>query len=215
MADPPSFIKTQRYGRPTPAVRAGFSGWSLEESLDVEWAHAVGAESQPHLDRGRRLVRFDGHGGDSSRRRRFAECVRGFHELGPGILQRHLRAYFTTPAGHIGITFLAQPATRCGRGIFPGILPDVVAVGGTSLYIDGSGTICSETGGAGPAAGKVTAKPSQATSWGAEQRLAGSSGCFLRCRPYTGVAILDSYDYGFVPLDEVGGTSLSTPCSPV
>ena len=53
-------------------------------------------------------------------------------------------AYFTTPAGYAGITFIA--ASGDDRAVeYPSASPDVLAVGGTTLNLGGSGTYGSET----------------------------------------------------------------------
>ena len=47
-------------------------------------------------------------------------------------------SYFTTPAGHTGVTFLASTGDNGSSGEWPSLSSNVVAVGGTSLTINGS-----------------------------------------------------------------------------
>ena len=43
--DPPSFKVLNETGGTRPPTASGSSGWSLEEALDVEWAHAVAPQA--------------------------------------------------------------------------------------------------------------------------------------------------------------------------
>src|SRR5262249_60125786 len=52
--------------------------------------------------------------------------------------------YFTTPGGHQGVTFLAATGDNGKPGGYPAYSPNVVAVGGTVLSVDGSGNYISE-----------------------------------------------------------------------
>ena len=52
--------------------------------------------------------------------------------------------YFTTPAGHTGITFIASSGD-IGSVEYPSASPNVLSVGGTSLYLSSSGSYQSET----------------------------------------------------------------------
>ena len=53
-------------------------------------------------------------------------------------------SYFTTPAGHTGITFIAASGDDGGVE-YPSASPNVLSVGGTTLNLSGSGTYGSET----------------------------------------------------------------------
>ena len=52
--------------------------------------------------------------------------------------------YFTTPSGHTGITFIASSGDL-GASEYPAASPNVLSVGGTSLYLTSSGAYQSET----------------------------------------------------------------------
>ena len=52
--------------------------------------------------------------------------------------------YFTTPSGHTGITFIASSGDF-GYVEYPAASPNVLSVGGTSLYLTSSGSYQSET----------------------------------------------------------------------
>ena len=53
-------------------------------------------------------------------------------------------SYFTTPAGHSGITFIAASGDN-GSVEYPSASPNVLSVGGTTLSLGSSGTYGSET----------------------------------------------------------------------
>ena len=52
--------------------------------------------------------------------------------------------YFTSPSGHAGITFIASSGDF-GLAEYPAASPNVLSVGGTSLYLTSSGSYQSET----------------------------------------------------------------------
>ena len=53
-------------------------------------------------------------------------------------------SYFTTPAGHQGITFIAASGDN-GIVEYPSASPNVLSVGGTTLNLTGAGAYSSET----------------------------------------------------------------------
>jgi hypothetical protein len=89
----------------------------------------------------------------------------------------------------------------------------VLAVGGTSLYLNNNGTYSHESGwsGSGGGVSQYESEPSfqtdvQSTGNRTEPDVS------IVADPYTGVAIYDSYDNGSsTPWEQVGGTSLATP----
>jgi subtilase family serine protease len=122
-------------------------GWELEESLDVQWAHAIAP--------GAKLLVVEAASQTRAALRNAVNVARhvpgvvaismswGFSEF------RHEGAsnsYFTTPAGHTGITFFAASGDSgtVGGDQWPGVSPNVVSVGGTSLVLDSSGNYLSE-----------------------------------------------------------------------
>src|SRR5262249_57909388 len=136
------------YGLPSPPKltvlnQAGDQtddGWSLEESLDVEWAHAMApgasilvvevAEGGSALQELQNLIA--GVSAASQTPGVVAISMSwGFAEF-PG--ETAYDANFTTP----GITYIAASGDTPGPE-YPAASPDVLSVGGTSLQIDGAG----------------------------------------------------------------------------
>ena len=66
---------------------------------------------------------------------------------------------FTTPSGHQGVTFVASTGDCGSSGDYPACSPNVLAVGGTSLHLNGDNTYQSEL--PGPALDLARARMSQ------------------------------------------------------
>jgi len=121
------------------------SGWAGEESLDVEWAHAIApganilvveAKSQSLQD----LL----NAVNTARNMAGVNVVSmswGFSEMSN---EASYDSYFTTPAGHVGITFIAASGDS-GTVEYPSASPNVLSVGGTTLTLSSSGTYQSES----------------------------------------------------------------------
>src|SRR5260370_7441283 len=60
---------------------------------------------------------------------------------------------FVTPSGHNGVTFIAASGDSGGITSYPPSSPNVVAVGGTSLFLDSRGDYQSESGWSGSGGG--------------------------------------------------------------
>jgi len=180
------------------------SGWATETSLDVEWAHAIApgativlVASQSNSDAdlfaavdyavnlGATQVSMSWGGPEFS-----TEMSSDFH--------------FNVP----GVTFFVSSGDN-GAGVsYPSSSPYVVAVGGTTLNLDSSGNITSETGWSGSGGGPSvyeTAPSYQAGWWNGTMR--GVPDVAYDADPATGVPV-----YMTGPgWQQVGGTSMSAP----
>jgi subtilase family serine protease len=213
----------QAYGLPDPqlivANQAGTktnAGWALEESLDVEWAHAIApaatilvveAQSQ---SRSALLAAVN-----AARMTPGVDAVSmswGFSEFAK---ESVYNSVFTTPAGHRGITFFGASGDSGPQGgvEWPSASPSVVAVGGTTLGLNFSGMYTFETAwfDSGGGYSKYEAEPSY-------QRLVQAA--FRRSTPDvafdgdpdTGVQVYETSLFtGHGSWEVVGGTSLGTP----
>jgi hypothetical protein len=188
-------------------------GWSLEESLDVEWAHALAPGA------GILVVEAPGAGGALQEFQNLMAAVStagstpgvvavsmswGFGEF-PG--ETAYDANFTAP----GITYIAASGDTPGAE-YPAASPYVLSVGGTSLQLDGSGnpieTAWSDSGGG---YSQFEAEPSY-------QRPVQTTGqrsvpdVAFDGDPNTGVLVYaTSPNTGRGSWNLVGGTSLGTP----
>lgn len=151
----------QKYNLPDPTLNVvdqsggqTDTGWGQEESLDVEWAHAIAPGASILV-----IEAAPGYAGTQALQNLMSAVTTastagtastlnippvavvsmswGFNEF-PGEIQYD--ASFTTP----GITYIAASGDTPGAE-YPAASPDVIAVGGTSLILSGSGGYGSET----------------------------------------------------------------------
>jgi hypothetical protein len=218
LPDPPSFqVVNQNGGSTRPAANVG---WGLEIALDVEWAHAIAPGANILLVEANSAFADDLLAAvDTARHASGVVAVSmsfgGSHNAGD--------AYFHTPSGHGGVTFIASSGDS-GAGVsWPAVASDVLAVGGTSLTLDGSSNWSSEAswsgsgGGISPPPGETSVpQPSyqqgfvtQSTTTRAIPDVAYDAD------PATGVAVYDTQYAaafpGVKPWLKVGGTSAGAP----
>lgn len=207
---PPTLIVANQAGSVTNA------GWALEESMDVEWAHAIApgativvveaqSQSRQSLIVAVNAARYTPGVVAISMSWGFAESVR----------EASYNSVFTTPAGHRGITFFAASGDSGPQGgaEWPSVSPTVVAVGGTTLNLDFSGHYQSETpwvdssGGFSP----YQREPGyQRSVQGTGKR--STPDVAFDGDPNTGVRVYQTSLYsGQGSWEVVGGTSLGTP----
>ena len=120
--------------------------------------------------------------------------------------------YFTTPAGHTGITFIASSGDY-GFSWYPSASPNVLSVGGTSLSLTSSGSYQSETAWfwSGGAYSPYEPEPSyQSTVQFTGQR--STPDVSFDANPSTGINIYEtSPRSGHGSWRVYGGTSLGAP----
>jgi subtilisin-like proprotein convertase family protein len=195
--------------------------WALEESLDVEWAHSmapmanillVEANSASNADLMQAAVSY-------ARSQPGVVAVSmsfgGSEFSGPFGSETSYDTYFTTPSGHQGVTFLAATGDNGKPGGYPAYSPNVVAVGGTVLSVDGSGNYISESGWSGSGGGLSTVEPQPSYQTGiVTQSSSARANPDVALIAGTGVAVYDSWDYPSTGWSTFawGGTSLATPC---
>ena len=170
LPDPPSFLKLDEYGNPitashhppTDPAGTGYGTWGLEESLDVEWAHAIAPAAN--------IILFEANdqGGATMAESPDLNIAVKTAASYPGVSVVSMswgcvedssdpayNATFTTPTGHQGVTFLAGSGDTGSPAMYPALSPNVVAVGGTFLTLSGN-NYASETAwdgsGGGPSA---------------------------------------------------------------
>ncbi|MGO9469635.1 MAG: S8 family serine peptidase, partial [Isosphaeraceae bacterium] len=204
----------------------GTDNWELEESLDVEWAHAIApgaqivlveASSQSLSDLMASVATAAHEPGVS-----VVSMSWGFPE-GQAVFAADEAAYdsvFNVP----GVTFVASTGDYgAADPEYPAYSPNVVAVGGTTLTLNGDGSYGSETGWGyySSSVGALIASGGGISLYEPEpayQQGVQSTGdrttpdVSLVADPATGAWIADPYnlDPGN-PFQVVGGTSLSAP----
>jgi subtilase family serine protease len=138
-----------------PPVERGGS-WEGEEALDVEWVHAIAPGAKIDLVECEGREPFAGlfRGAATAARLRGVSVVSmswifpegaSSGEITKADEQFDDSRIFVTPRGHRGVTFLAGTGDTGTPAGYPAYSPNVVAVGGTQLILDGA-TYQSETG---------------------------------------------------------------------
>ena len=153
LPDPPNLTVVSQTGSttnlpPTDPAGAGNDTWEVETSLDVEWAHVVGA--------GANILLVEANSPSNSD---LITAAVGYARSQPNVSvvtmsfggdefsgETSYDSLFTTPNGHIGITFLASTGDNGEPAGYPAYSPNVVAVGGTTLSVSSGGGYLSETG---------------------------------------------------------------------
>ncbi len=219
VADLHAFDQAFNLPDPTPTVVTlgnGTSnpGWALEESLDVEWAHAMAP--------GANLLVVEAKSQTRQNLLAAVDVARYF----PGVVAVSMSwgfpeapsqssAHFATPAGHTGITFVAASGDSglAGGTEWPAVSPKVLAVGGTSLITDPSGNYLFETAwnGSGGGYSRYVAEPSYQRVIEATGKRATPDVAFDG-DPNTGVEVYETSLFNYQGSWQiVGGTSLATP----
>ena len=210
----------------TSSLPKSNAGWAGEISLDVEWAHAIAPGATILL-----VEATSDSTDDLMTAVNYARNATGvsivslswggseFFDWGNGgesDSQLTYDADFTTPSGHQGVTFVAAAGDSGAQsGVqWPASSPNVLSVGGTTLYTsDSTGTYDSEDGWTGTSSGysQVEAEPAyqDAVQDSGERTVADVS---YDADPNTGFPIYDSVtDAGVSGWQEIGGTSAGAP----
>jgi subtilisin-like proprotein convertase family protein len=219
---PPSFIKVGLNSAGTASTThfpAADSGWAGEIELDVEWAHAVAPKASILL-----VEAASASDTDLLRAVDYARHYSGVVAVSMSWGESEYSgqtandSYFTTPAGHTGVTFLASAGDNGPPAIWPASSSHVVGVGGTTLNVSASGAYLSESGwsssGGGPSqivglpsyqSNLVVHDGSQVVS---EATRVGPDVAYV-ADPNTGVAVYGTYGWG--GWAQIGGTSAGSP----
>ncbi len=191
--------------------------WATEDALDVEWAHAMAP--------GASLVLVEANTDNITD---LLAAARTAADM-PGVSvvsmswgnaefpnEVNYDSYFTTPAGHTGVTFVAASGDSGAPPIYPATSPNVLAVGGTTLTVDSQGNYVNETGWSGSGGGISAYEPQP----GYQQNVVTQS-TTQRTSPdvaydadsATGFSVYDSYQdsAGTGPWIVTAGTSAGAP----
>ena len=203
-------------------------GWELEESLDVEWAHALAPEANIVLVEASSASFTNLFSAVNYARDRSGVSVVSMSWGTPEFYgESAYDSIFTTPAGHAGVTFVdASGDSGAWDGpMYPSVSPNVLAVGGTSLTLGADGTYGSETGWSDSTGGfsgydsdwrTYEPEPSYQTATlqaaGLSYGVRSNPDVSFNANPNTGAAVYDSVPYsGQSGWFEVGGTSAAAP----
>jgi subtilase family serine protease len=193
-----------------PAANAN---WSVEISLDVEWAHAIAPKATIILVEAASNNLSDLLKGVDVAVRNGATLVSMSWDSGEFSGERNSDNHFVTN----GVTFLAASGDS-GTGVtYPAASPDVIGVGGTSLTLDSNGNYLGETAWSGSGGGLSAYEPQPLyqAQFGIpddSRGLRGVPDVSYNANPGTGYAVYDSVAIsGASGWFQIGGTSAATP----
>lgn len=210
----PAFSKVAQDGSAKYPGVDPTGGWEVEEALDVEWAHAMA----PAV----RILLVEA--ADNSWDNLLAAVDYAANQPGVAVVsmswgadedpsELNLDPHFTTPAGHVGVTFVASSGDS-GTIEYPAASPNVLSVGGTSLALDLNNNYLLESAWDGSGGGISRFEPLPAYQQGvvgSAVTTRGNPDVAYDADPYTGFAVYDSYTFPYDPWLEVGGTSAGAP----
>jgi len=197
------------------SLPASDSGWSEEIALDVEWAHAIAP--------GAVIVLVEAN---SSSYSDLLTAV-SYAAKQPGVVavsmswgggefsgETSFDSVFKTPSGHAGVTFVVSSGDSGAPASYPAASPNVLSVGGTSLYLNSSANISSESAWSGSGGG-ISSQEAQPSY----QRGIVTQSSTMRTNPdvaydadpNTGFPEYNSYSFPSAPWQQFGGTSDAAP----
>ncbi|HZZ42833.1 MAG TPA: SdrD B-like domain-containing protein [Tepidisphaeraceae bacterium] len=217
IADPPSFLKVSQTGSQT-SLPAYNSGWSGEIALDVEWSHAMAPDAN--------IVLIEANTSSSTNLNAAIKYAKSLANVSVVTMSYGMTEYatesandslYTTPSGHTGITYFSSTGDAGSPGSYQAYSPNVVAVGGTSLYLNSDNSYASEAGWSGSGGGisqyeSIPSYQSSIVTQTSTKRATPDVSALAN--PNTGVAILESSAGGIGSAggwEQIGGTSLASP----
>jgi subtilase family serine protease len=221
LPNPPSFLKVDQYGSSIdlpatdPAGPGNSQGnWEIEEALDVEWAHVIAPGAAIILVECNSDNGFDMYQGVLTAAELPGVSIVSMSWGSPEFSgEQYFDQDFITPSRHEGVTFVAATGDAGAPGDYPAYSPNVVAVGGTNLYLSGNGAYNLETGWPGSGGGQSAFEAEPPDQAGVQHTGARTiPDVSFDANPSTGVAVYDSYNgTNATPWEQIGGTSLAAP----
>lgn len=209
----PVFRKVNQSGG--TAMPAANAGWASEISLDVQWAHAIAPGASILLVEATSVSYADLMTAVNYARNQ-PGVVAVSMSFGSGEFSGETTydATFTTPSGHAGVSFFASSGDTGAPVSYPAVSPNVVSVGGTSLFLSG-GSYVSESGWSGSGGGvslheRQPSYQSGVVTLSTTKR--ANPDVAYDADPNTGFPVYDSFNNGTAaPWSQFGGTSAGAP----
>jgi subtilase family serine protease len=204
--DAASFLTVASLGAP------GNADWAMETSLDVEWAHAIAPAAKIVLVEARSDSLSDLLTAvNYARKLSTVSVVSMSWGGGEFSSEASYDSYFTTPAGHKGITFVASSGDSGAGASWPAIASNVLSVGGTSLTLTNSGYFSeSAWSGSGGGVSRYEKKPSYQNAVNSSAYRTNPDVAY-NADPSTGFYVYDSNYDGQSGWWNIGGTSAGAP----
>jgi len=190
------------------------TGWALEISLDVQWAHAIAP--------GANILLVEATSATTANLMAAEDYARAHAQYVSNSWGGSESRSETSSDSHFkqaGVSFFVSAGDAGLPAEWPSSSPNVISVGGTTLHFDASGNLTSETGwsdGGGGCSRYETATAAQSAFSGYAQVNCGGKRATpdvsLDADPASGVSVYDSTAYnGSKGWWVVGGTSASSP----
>ena len=189
------------------------SGWALEISLDVQWAHAIAP--------GAKILLVEASSASFTNllaAEDYAAAHASYVSNSWGGSESSGEKSYDSHFVHSGVSFFVSSGDAGLPAEYPSASPNVISVGGTTLHFDSSGNLTSETGwssGGGCSAYETANAAQSAFSGYAQVACSGKRATpdvSLDADPASGVSVYDSTAYsGQKGWFQVGGTSASSP----
>lgn len=185
------------------------SGWSLEISLDVQWAHAIAPGAKILLVEGSSASFTNLMAGEDYAKAN-AQYVSNSWGAAEFSGESAYDSHFVAP----GVSFFVSSGDNGAPAQYPSSSPNVISVGGTTLNFV-SGAFSSETGWSGSGGGCSQYETATSAQQTGSVNCAGKRATpdvSLDADPVSGVSVYDSVSYqGQKGWWAVGGTSASSP----
>lgn len=192
-------------------------GWSLETSLDVEWAHAIAPKAKILVVEAKTAAGQNLLNALDYAKSQFGVVAVSLSWGGAEFKdETDLDSHFSGSASNPNITFFAAAGDDGAGAGWPAVSPNVVAVGGTTLALSKSGSFVSEKAWSGSGGG--VSKYEKEPDYQKNYDIANANGMrtipdvSYNADPTTGFSVFDSVGSGkskswYV----VGGTSAGAP----
>ncbi len=189
------------------------ANWAVEISLDVQWAHAIAPKATIVLVETPSNSLSDLVNGVTTAVKNGASAVSMSWTAGEFSGETSMDKNFVSN----GVTYLAASGDVGTGAVYPAASPDVIGVGGTSLYLNANGSYQSETAWSGSGGGlsAYEREPSFQAQFGIpddSHGYRGSPDVSYDGNPGTGYPVYDSIGIsGYAGWFQIGGTSAGTP----
>ena len=202
------------YATPGGKAPRANCGWAQEAALDIEWAHAMA----PYAS----IVLVEAASNSFSDLLRAVDVASGIAGAGGGQVSMSWggsefssETSYDSHFNHTGVVYFAASGDSGGKTIWPGVSPNAVSAGGTTLNLSSTGAFISETGWSGSGGGpsKYEVRPSyQNVIQSTVGSRRGAPDFSFDANPYTGVSVYDTTScQGMSGWMVFGGTSVSSP----
>jgi subtilase family serine protease len=190
------------------------SGWALEISLDVQWAHAIAP--------GAKILLVEASSSSLSNllaAQDYAKAHAQYVSNSWGVSEFSSETAYDSHFAQSGVSFFVSAGDSGLPAEYPSASPNVISVGGTTLNFDSSGNFTSETGwssgGGGCSAYETVTSAQSAFAQYSQVSCAGKRATpdvSLDADPTSGVSVYDTTTYfGQTGWFTVGGTSAGSP----